>query len=235
MEFIYRCLVIDDETPAHKALISHIAKFSDLEYKGSAYNGKEALKRLNENEYEIIFLDINMPLISGVELMELQPNRPITIVTTAYSDFALSAYEHSAVDYLLKPISLEKFSLAVEKAKAMYRGYAIKETSAGNNEGYFSCRVNGETLEIPLGDILYIESMGNYLRLHRHTAKLPVTVYGSLLSISKELDHPSFIQVHRTYIVNKTFVRSIDQNTITMINDIIIPVGRNYKILLKKE
>ncbi len=233
MEFTYRCLIVDDESPAHKALASHIAKFDDLEHSGSAFNGVEALKMLNENQYDIIFLDINMPVISGVELMELQPNRPITIVTTAYSDFALSAYQNNAIDYLLKPISLEKFSNAIEKAKTFYSGNSLKKESASNAK-IVSYRANGQMIDIPLSDIIYIESLGNYMKLYSSKLKSPLVIYGSLASINDEISNDDFIQVHRSYIVNTRQINAVTHKSLTMNNAKIIPVGRKYQILLDK-
>jgi|SRR6218665_196221 len=231
MGTVYRCLIIDDETPAHKALAAHISKCPDLEYSGSAYNGIEALKMLNANAYDIIFLDINMPVISGVEVMELQPNRPITIVTTAYSDFALSAYQNHAIDYLLKPISFEKFETAIQKARIYYSGAAISEQASQNNS-MLSCKINGETTEIPLSDILYIESTGNYLKVYRDKTTLPIVIYGTLLSIAATIKSGHFLQVHRSYIVNKAFIKAIGQNSLALSNGVLLPVGRKYKILL---
>ncbi|KGO86192.1 LytTR family transcriptional regulator [Flavobacterium rivuli WB 3.3-2 = DSM 21788] len=227
----YRCLIVDDETPAHKALISHISKFDDLEHSGSAYSGAEALKMLNENKYDIIFLDINMPVLNGVEVMELQPKRPLTIVTTAYSDFALSAYTNDAIDYLLKPISLEKFSKAIEKAKAYYIGYALEKQNA-TEEKFISYRSDGEVVKIRVNDIIYVESMGNYMKLFCHKLKSPHIVYGSLLGIAQDIASPDFVQVHRSFIVNKACISIIEQENITLTNAIKLPVGRKYKILL---
>ncbi|QOG02379.1 LytTR family DNA-binding domain-containing protein [Flavobacterium sp. MDT1-60] len=231
MGLTYRCLIIDDETPAHKALASHIAKCDDLEHSGSAFSGMEAVKMLNENQYDIIFLDINMPVISGVELMELQPNRPLTIVTTAYSDFALSAYQNDAIDYLLKPISFEKFSKAIEKAKTYYSGNSIKKENTGT-ERTLSYRANGQMIDTLLSDILYIESLGNYMKLYSKKLKSPLIIYGSLSSLSDEINSKDFVQVHRSYIVNKKEITTKTSKTLTLSNGEIIPVGRKYQILL---
>lgn len=231
MALTYRCLIIDDESPAHKALASHISKFDDLEHSGSAFSGMEAVKMLNENTYDIIFLDINMPVISGVELMELQPKRPLTIITTAYSDFALSAYQNDAIDYLLKPISFEKFSKAIEKAKIYYSGNNIKkETKIG--EKTLLQRVNGQMTEMLVSDIIYIESLGNYMKLYSKKLKSPMIIYGSLSSISDEIDSTDFLQVHRSFIVNTLEISSVTFKSLTMSNGEIIPVGRKYQILL---
>ncbi|QLC66021.1 response regulator transcription factor [Flavobacterium sp. LPB0248] len=231
MALTYRCLIIDDESPAHKALISHISKFDELEHSGSAFNGMEAIKLLNENQYDIIFLDINMPVISGVELMELQPKRPITIVTTAYSDYALSAYQNDAIDYLMKPISFDKFSKAIEKAKTYHSGNNLKKESS-DDEKVLSYRSNGQVIETPLSDILYIESLGNYMKLYNCKLKSPIVIYGSLASISAEIDCAHFLQVHRSYIVNTTKISAVTTKNLTMSNGDIIPVGRKYQILL---
>ena len=231
MALTYRCLIIDDESPAHKALASHISKFDDLEHSGSAFNGMEAIKLLNENTYDIIFLDINMPVISGVELMELQPKRPLTIVTTAYSDFALSAYQNDAIDYLLKPISFEKFSKAIEKAKIYSSGNSLKKED-NSCEKVLSIRVNGQMMNIPLTDIIYIESLGNYMKLYSAKLNLPLIVYGSLSSIASEIDNNNFVQVHRSFIVNVPKITSVTFKNLTMCNGEIVPVGRKYQILL---
>ena len=191
----------------------------------------EALKMLNENKYDIIFLDINMPVISGVELMEMQPNRPLTIITTAYSDFALSAYQNDAIDYLLKPISFEKFKKAIEKAKTYYSGVRLKKED--NSKGkMLSYRVNGQIKEILLDDIIYVESLGNYMKLFSSKANLPIIIYGSLSSIANELDAGIFVQVHRSYIINCNKIKSFVSKTLIMNNGEILPVGRKYQILL---
>ena len=234
METTYRWLIIDDESPAHKALISHISKFPELDYTGSAYSGKEALKMLNENQYDIIFLDINMPILSGVEVMEMQPVRPLTIVTTAYSDFALEAYQNDAIDYLLKPISLEKFSKAIEKAKVYFTGYALEKEPQQDSGKVLSCKVNGENISIALNSILYIESTGNYLKFFCTENKSPLIVYGTLLGISETIASDAFVQIHRSFIVNKEFIGSIGNNHLQLLNGTIIPVGRKYKILLSR-
>jgi two-component system LytT family response regulator len=231
MEPTYRCLIIDDETPAHKALASHIAKYDDLEHSGSAFNGMEALKMLNENSYDIIFLDINMPVISGVELMEMQPNRPLTIITTAYSDFALSAYQNDAIDYLMKPISFEKFAKAIEKAKTYYSGISLKKGTNAKGK-MLSYRMNGQMMEMLLDDIIYIESLGNYMKLFSSKANLPIIIYGSLSSITTELSVSNFVQVHRSYVVNSNKIQSVTSKTLTMSNGEMLPVGRKYQILL---
>lgn len=231
MGLTYRCLIVDDESPAHKALASHIEKCDDLVHSGSAFNGKEALKMLNENKYDIIFLDVNMPLLSGVELLELQPNRPITIITTAYSDFALSAYENDVIDYLLKPVSFDKFSKAIEKAKTYYSGIHLNKQD-DTKVKTLSYRINGQMTETLLSDIILIESLGNYMKMYSSKVALPIIIYGSLSSVTTQLDTSTLLQVHRSFIVNTDEIRSSDTKSITINNGKVIPVGRKYQILL---
>lgn len=234
MGITYRCLIVDDETPAHKALASHISKFDDLEHSGSAYSGKEALKMLNENRYDLIFLDINMPVLSGIEVMELQPVRPLTIVTTAYSNFALEAYQNDAIDYLLKPISPEKFAKAIEKARTFFAGKAQEKVLETKSDKMLSVKANGELIQIALDTLIYIESTGNYLKLFCVKTKLPLIVYGTLMGIAEAIGDRNFVQIHRSFIVNTTFISNIGQTHLKLYNGIEIPVGRKYKILLSR-
>ncbi|MFL9845599.1 LytR/AlgR family response regulator transcription factor [Flavobacterium rhizosphaerae] len=230
MGTIYRCLIVDDETPAHKAIASHLSKFTDLEHTASAYSGKEALKLLSENHFDIIFLDINMPLISGIELMDMQPVRPLTIITTAHSDYAMNGYDNDVVDYLLKPISFEKFAKAMEKARALY-DYSKKAVSA-EKERFFNCRVNGERLQIPVDDILYFESYGNYLKMYTIKSKRPVVLHGTLVNVLDEVKSPDLIRIHRTYILNRKYVKKVNLNSVDIYSGRQLPVGRQYKLLL---
>lgn len=231
----YRCLIIDDEEPAHRVLISHISKFDFLEHTASAYHSKDALRMLSKNEYDVIFLDINMPVMTGVELMELQPKRPLTIITTAYSDFALTAFKQDAIDYLLKPISLQDFAKAIEKLKVYSTGYKLAEEMANVNKNRsLSLKVDGVIKSFALVDIICIESFGHYFKLHLDNNKKTFVVYGTLLNLVKEIENSSFIRVHRSYIVNSGKIANYKENLLTLTNNMIVPVGRKYKILLDK-
>lgn len=231
MGTIYRCLIIDDESPAHRALASHISKFDFLEHTASAFSGKQALQMLNEFQYDVIFLDINMPVISGVDLMELQPNRPLTIVTTAYSDYALTAFKYQAIDYLLKPISLEDFTRAIEKLKVYYAGYELSKEKPVETKS-LSFKINGDNHSFALDTIICIESFGHYLKLHLEDNKTPVVIYGTLLNLLSEIEDPDFIRVHRSFIVNTKKIKLYKQNLLILHNEKTVPVGRKYKILL---
>lgn len=229
MEIKYKCLVVDDEKPAHQVIKSHIEQYPELIYCGSAYNGKEALQELVNQEYDIIFLDINMPILTGVELMERMPKRPVTIVTTAYSDYALKSFQHDAVDYLLKPVSFPLFAKAIEKAKlfcdANSQKIQVKNT--------IRLKVNGEITTIELAAIICIESVGNYLKIYIQENIVPIVVYGSLIEIMDNLDK-RFVQVHRSHIVNSEHLIGNNKHNLTLTDDRIIPIGRKYQIMADK-
>lgn len=229
MEIKYKCLVVDDEKPAHRVIKSHIEQCSELVFGGSAYNGKEALQMLDKQHYDIIFLDINMPIVTGVELMEKMPIRPVTIVTTAYSDYALKSFQHDAVDYLLKPVSLPFFVKAVEKAK-LFCDANSQKISVKNT---IRLKVNGEITDIKLVEIICIESVGNYLKIYIRENIVPIVVYGSLIEIMDNLD-TRFIQVHRSHIVNSEHLIGNSKLNLTLTDNRMVPVGRKYKILVDK-
>ena len=176
-----------------------------------------------------------MPVMTGVELMELQPKRPLTIITTAYSDFALTAFKQDAIDYLLKPISLQDFAKAIEKLKVYSTGYKLAEEMANVNKNRsLSLKVDGVIKSFALVDIICIESFGHYFKLHLDNNKKTFVVYGTLLNLVKEIENSSFIRVHRSYIVNSGKIANYKENLLTLTNNMIVPVGRKYKILLDK-
>jgi DNA-binding LytR/AlgR family response regulator len=226
MQTAYRCLIADDEKPAHSVIRSLIDKCEGLEYAASAYNGAEALQLMAAEEFDILFLDINMPLLNGIELMEQLPLRPVTIVTTAYSDFALDSYKNDAVDYLVKPIALADFAKAVAKAKIFCN--ALKSVTKNKN---LILKTGREEIDIATESVICIESYGNYLKVYLSDRQMPIVVYGALSAMVKDLD-ADFVRVHKSFIINTTHIKTIDGTTVMLSNNMNIPVGRKYQILL---
>ncbi len=230
MESKYRILVVDDEKPAHLVIQSHVSKCEDLEIINHAYNGKEALSLLIENEYDMVFLDIEMPLLNGLELMETLNNRPATIITSAYNNFGFEAYQNDAIDYLLKPISFPKFIKAVEKAKLFCKSKdadAVIETS-------MVVKHDGEAKVVDFSDILYIQSIGNYLKIILKNKTTPLVIYDTLKSLNTVLPANQFLQIHKSFIVNIKCIKLKGKDEIKLENDIALPVGRRYSLLLTK-
>lgn len=230
MGITYKCLIIDDEKPAHQVLLSHIKQCEDLECIGHAYSGKEALTFLQTNEVDILFLDINMPLVSGLELLEMLPVKPTTIVTTAYSEFALESYQNDAVDYLLKPISFSKFLKAVEKAKIFCK--ERKDNIKKSLPHSVLVKEDGFDYFIDMNDIIYIESAGNYIKIFTKSRRKSYFVYGSLVGFKTELTGEEFVQIHRSFIVNKKHIKERFMSKLVLVNEDEVPIGRKYQILL---
>lgn len=230
MGITYKCLIIDDEKPAHQVLLSHIKQCEDLECIGHAYSGKEALTFLQTNEVDILFLDINMPLISGLELLEMLPVKPTTIVTTAYSDFALESYQNDAIDYLLKPISFSKFLKAVEKAKIFCK--ERKDSIKKSLPHSVLVKEDGFDYFIDMNDIIYIESAGNYIKIFTNSRRKSYFIYGSLVGFKTELTGEEFLQIHRSFIINKKHIKERFMSKLVLINGDEVPIGRKYQILL---
>lgn len=230
MEFTYKCLIVDDEKPAHQVLLSHIKQCDELTCIGHAYSGKEALAVLQEQEVDILFLDINMPLVTGIELLQMLPKKPVTIVTTAYSEYALESYQSDAVDYLLKPISFSKFLKAVEKAKVFCKDRIESNKKAEPKS--ILIKEDGCDYYIDLEDIIYVESAGNYIKIFTKSRRKSYFVYGSLVGIKTDLVGNDFVQVHRSFIVNKANIKERFIGKVIMVNDEEVPIGRKYQILL---
>jgi two-component system, LytTR family, response regulator len=230
MGTVYKCLIVDDEKPAHLVLKSHISHCDDLEYCASAYNGKEAIKMLLENEYDVVFLDIDMPLINGIEVMQTLSKRPATIITTAYNQFAFEAYQQDAVDYLLKPISLPRFLKSIEKAKYYWHSNSLKTPEKTT----ITLRIDGENKEIKLENITHFESIGNYVKVHFKEKMKAVVVYETLKNILENTPADVFIQTHKSYIVNTNFIENIEKECLLLRGGINVPLGRKYELLVNR-
>jgi DNA-binding LytR/AlgR family response regulator len=230
MATVYQCLIVDDEKPAHLVLQSHLSKFDDLAYAGSAYNGKEALKMLLENTYDIVFLDINMPLINGIEVMQTLAKRPATIVTTAYSEFAFESYQQDAIDYLLKPISLSRFLKAVEKAKV----FCQSKTEKSSQKTTITLRLEGISRDYQLDNILYFESIGNYVKVHFVDNTKSIVVYESLKNIIENTPINTFIQSHKSFVVNVSQIETVEKDNVVLQNNVRIPLGRKYELMVSR-
>ncbi|MBW3519323.1 LytTR family DNA-binding domain-containing protein [Flavobacterium sp. NKUCC04_CG] len=224
----YNCFIVDDEKPAHQVIQSHINQCDDLVVVGQAYGSSEALQKLQESKVDILFLDINMPLITGLELLRILPEKPITIITTAYSDFALESYQLDVVDYLLKPVSFTHFIKATQKAKI----FCKQRVHLKQVKTHISVRENGMVVDLSLSSILFVESAGNYVKIFVSGRTRAYLIYGSLLSIKEDLVSEYFVQVHRSFIVNKKHIVKNEKNILYLEDNYQIPIGRKYQILM---
>src|SRR5215203_311374 len=223
------CMVIDDEHLAIQLLENHISKVSFLQLTSTFKNPLDAIVSLTANPVDLIFLDIQMPQLNGVQFMKLLQNRAQVIITSAYQEYAIEGFEHNVVDYLLKPISFERFFKAVEKAHNLKNPAQIKPEQTPDiypaTGGYIFIKVETKMVRVELDDILFIEGLKNYVSIQTKTRKI-VT-----LQVMKQLEEilPSnrFLRVHKSYIVSLDKINSIERQEI-YIGDRIIPIGVTY-------
>ena len=223
-----KCLIVDDEAPAHKVLHAHIAKTELLEIAGDVYNGKEALDFLSKTKVDLIFLDIEMPKLTGLELLQCLPYHVSVILTTAYSNFGFEAYQNDVVDYLLKPISFPRFLKAINKVTHLLGSIQKQEFKFPDLE----LKHDGVLKVINTKTILYIEAVGNYIKIHLENEK-PLLVTQTMKFISSLLPQDYFTRVHKSFIVKREAISEIHKTEIILSNKVVLPVGRKYSVLLE--
>src|SRR5436853_7133690 len=225
---IYKCLIVDDETPAHEVISSHIRLTRHLTVCGSAYNGKEALDFLSSAKPDIIFLDLEMPKLRGMELIQCIDYKPAIIITTAYSNFGFEAYQNDVIDYLLKPVSYSRFLKAVNKAVKFLTHEQYADTHLE-----IEFRYEGSLKKINTDDLVYIQSIGNYIKLFLEKEK-PILIQQTMKYIESLLPKSQFVRIHKSYMVKKSIITNISKATVTVKNKIELPLGRKYSVLLER-
>ena len=223
----YKCLIVDDEAPAHKVLHAHIAKMEQLEIAGDVYDGKEAIDFMLKTKIDLLFLDIEMPKLSGLELLQCLPYQVPVILTTAYSNFGFEAYQHDVVDYLLKPISYPRFLKSINKAMKLI-GSEAEEIKFPSIE----LKYDGILKVIDTQHILYIEAVGNYIKIHFDNEK-PMLVTQTMKYIASLLPPQYFTRIHKSYIVKREAIADIMKTEIVLQNKTVLPIGRKYSVLLE--
>jgi DNA-binding LytR/AlgR family response regulator len=226
---ILRCLLVDDEPLALKVLQSHIANVNGLEIVAQCKNAIEAIDVLHQKPVDLIFLDIKMPKLLGTDFIKNLSNRPKIIFVTGYREYAIEGYDLDAIDYLLKPVSFERFVQAVSKVKKMVgneRQSHIEEYKA-NPEEFFYLKVDKNMQKVLINEILYIESLKDYIKVFLTTGK-DLLVRQSISSIEKLLSAHRFLRVHRSYIVSIDKIKSFN-NLFLQLNQNEIPIGKLYK------
>ncbi len=224
-----RCLIVDDEPLAIEVVKAHIGGIPELEIVGTCQNAVEALGVLRQNSIDLIFLDIQMPLLTGIDFLKSLSARPKVIFTTAYRDYALESYELDVVDYLLKPISFERFFRAFNKYLALSAPATPppipQQTKPEPEESFMDFNSNKKTFRVHLKDILYIESLKDYLQVHIEGN--PISTKMKISEIEMKL--PSqFLRIHRSYIVNTTAITAFSTYEIEL-GEVRLPIGSSYK------
>jgi len=225
------CIIIDDEPTARNGLAADIKGINYLEITGIAANAFEALEMINKHLPDLLFLDIDMPGLSGLDFLRLMKIKPMVILTTAYPEYALDGYELGVVDYLLKPISIERLRIACDKAVTLHT-YRSQQSLTSPPSEYFYIKCNGKMEKIDLSEILYIEAANNYIFIYTSTKRL--MSYHTLKGIDNQLPKDQFVRVHKSFIVSKEHIQQIGKNEI-IINRVRIPLSKNFKSDFQKD
>ncbi len=227
-----RCLAIDDEPLALELLEDNISKVPFLERVASCSNPIEALKVLEHESIDLIFLDIQMPGLTGLQFIQSLSKKPLFILITAYEKYALESYNLDVVDYLVKPVALDRFVKACHKARELFelRNKTAPVTgSIQDQPDYMFVNADYSLVKINFEDVLYIEGLKDYVKIVLQTnPSKPVITRTSMKQMEEDLPHPQFLRVHKSFIINKDQVSSIRKTGVT-IGNTEIPVSENYK------
>jgi DNA-binding LytR/AlgR family response regulator len=226
-----KCLTVDDEPLALDVIENYVSKVSNLHLAGRCSSAEDALEILNKNDIDLIFLDIQMPGVSGIQFLKSLKNPPMIIFTTAYENYALEGYDLDIVDYLLKPIPFERFIKAVDKAKEMYSLQKIKINSPAQPMDFIFVRSEYQTIKINLNDILYIEGLKDYVKIF--CGPKPILTHYNLKGIKEKLPADNFLRIHKSYIIPIKKIESVQKN-IVRVGGNEIPLGETYKDQLYK-
>lgn len=224
-----RCLLIDDEPPAIELLEKYTSMVEQLEVVGTSHSAVEAFNILKDNQIDLIFLDIQMPVLNGIDFVKTLKNPPAVIFTTAYREYALEGFELDVIDYLLKPIAFNRFLKAVDRYRQRFKVEMTQPTPQLKLEEqprYIFFNVNRTHHKVMLDDILYIESLKDYVRIHTQTDRL--VVKGNIGSIMKQLPDNQFVRIHRSYAIAIKYVTSYNQSEVEIAKQK-LPIGMSYK------
>lgn len=225
-----KCVIIDDEPLAREGIASYVREMDFLHLVATCVNPLEMVKLSGEHHIDLIFLDIQMPKMNGIDFLKIVQKPPMVIITTAFPSYALEGFQLNVLDYLLKPITFDRFFKAVNKAKD-YHQLVTKAADAGTgtlNEttDYFFIKCGNKYEKIHFDDILFVEGMQNYVTIYTRKGKYVTLLY--LKNLEQNLDNRSFIRIHKSYIVSINKIEGIEANEI-FIQSHRIPISRNYR------
>ena len=229
-----KVLAIDDEPLALQQLVSYIQKVSFLQLVGQCQSALEAKEFLNREPVDAVFCDINMPDLNGMDFVKSLAAPPLIVFTTAYSEYAVEGFKVNAVDYLLKPFGLDDFRRAANRLKERLETSPVAvpvaempQSNAEEDDTIF-IKTDYKVVKIAISDIRYIEGMSEYLKIHLEGQPKPIV---TLLSMKKMEEYlpPSFMRIHRSYIINLKKIQEVNKNRVIMDTDTYLPIGDNYK------
>jgi len=229
---IIRCAILDDEPMAVALLSKYVEKISSFELVKATTNPFEILELIAQTTIDVLFIDIQMPELTGLQMMEMLGNKTKFVITSAYSEYALKGYEHNVVDYLLKPISFDRFYKCIQKIESLSQekpapAVEVLTKTEEKQDEFLFIKTDGKLVKINLNDLLLVEGLKDYLYLHLKNEKL--IVLDTLKEFEAKLPAPSFMRVHKSYIIRLDQIETIERNRVFIQNKI-VPIGETYKI-----
>lgn len=216
-----RCIIVDDEPLAREILEQYIKDTPHLNLITSCSSALDAIQVLSDYSVDLMFLDINMPKLNGINLIKSLEKAPEVIFTTAYSEFAVEGFELSAIDYLVKPFGFERFLKAVEKARAR-----LRDTITDDKERFLMVKADRRLYQLAIKDISYIEALGDFVKVH--TLQKVYITSGTLKEYMHKLVNQGFVQIHKSYIISLKAISYLDGNQLS-VEETFLPIGQTYK------
>lgn len=227
-----QCIAVDDEPLALELLEDNISKVPYLQLIASCPNAIEAIKVLQQQAADLIFLDIQMPGLTGLQFIQSLNNRPMIILITAYEKYALEGFNLNVVDYLVKPVSFERFMKACNKAWELFQ-LKTKSKEISDKPGYMFVNADYSMLKIVIDDIMWIEGLKDYIKIHLKSSSKPIITRMTMKAVEESLPANKFIRIHKSYIAAVAFITSLRKSSI-MIDDKELPVSESYQDAVMK-
>jgi two-component system LytT family response regulator len=226
------CIAIDDEPLALELLVDNISKVPFLKLVAACENPIQAMAVLEKETVDLVFLDIQMPGLTGLQFIQSLTHKPLFILITAYEKYALEGYALDVVDYLVKPVSLDRFIKACNKARELHELKALRQNPAGEQApGYFFVNVDYSLVKISFQDILWIESLKDYAKINLKSSSKPIVTRMSMKQLEENLPADKFLRVHKSFIIARDQVTAVRKNSL-FIGTMEIPVGENYREII---
>ncbi len=221
-----RCIAIDDEPLALELLVDNISKVPYLRLIAACDNALEAMKIMEEQSIDLIFLDIQMPGLTGLQFIQSMTVKPMIILITAYEKYALQGFDLNVTDYLVKPVSLDRFVNACNKAKELF--VLRTQPKPANDAGFFFVNVDYSLIKIITADIVYIEGLKDYIKIHLKSSQRPIVTRMPMKTIEEQLPADAFIRIHKSYIVSIAYITAVRKSSV-FIDTLELPVSDNYR------
>ena len=225
-----RCIIIDDEPLALQQMGAYVKKIPYLELVAACQSAIDAKELIESDNIDVMFCDINLPELNGLDFVRSLESPPMVVFTTAYSEYAVEGFQLEAIDYLLKPFGFEDMKRAADKVKKRYDALrTLQEVSQIDEDDAIFLKTEYKIVRINISHIRYVEAMSEYLRIYLVDSSRPIIVLLSMKKMEERLSSHSFMRVHRSYIINLKMIREVSKNRIVLGDDIDVPIGDSYR------